>query len=188
MRLGVFTQPQTKPHVIMSHYKRLKCMTLIELLTALGITMLLLMISIPIFTKQAKAGNVEASARVAEGFINRGRNFAFNPNREFPASYRVQLQNATDNKSIQGYIYGKYYSTPDQTGDPIEETVDQISISGVFIPSNSATVYFKPVTGEVLSSDFIPFLGFPMTIQSVSNSDSRKISINSLGNVEVSSP
>lgn len=147
--------------------------------------MLLLMMSIPIFTKQAKAGNVEASARVVEGFINRGRNFAFNPNREFPANYRVQLDNATDRKSIQGFIYGKYYLTPDQTDNPIEETVDQISISGAFIPTGPVTIYFKPVTGEVLSNESTPLSVTPMTIKSASNDDFKRISVNMLGNVEV---
>lgn len=160
-------------------------MTLVELLTALGITMLLFMISIPIFTKQAKAGNVEASTRVVEGFINRARNFAFNPNREFPANYRVQLQNATDRKSVQGYIYGQYYLASGQTINPTEELIDQISISGVFITGESATIYFKPVTGEVLLSESTPLIGTPITVQSASNSDTKKITINMLGNVEV---
>lgn len=160
-------------------YRRLKCMTLVELLTALGITMLLLMISIPIFTKQAKVGNVEASARVAEGFINRARNFAFNPNREFPVSYRVDL-NSADGKTIQATIYGDYYLTQDQTGVPLEEVVDQLSIAGAWVSSGAASITFKPVTGEVINSSVMP-----ITIKSVNSDNAKQIAVNSLGNVEV---
>ena len=154
-------------------------MTLIELLTALGITVLLLAISLPIFIKQAKVGNIEASARVAEGFINRARNFAFNPNREFPASYRVDL-NSTDGKTIQATIYGDYYLTQDQTGSPLEEIVDQISIPNATISSGPVSIDFEPITGK---ANLVS--GMPVTIQSTRTIDKKIISINSLGNVEV---
>jgi len=161
--------------------RRVKCLTLVELLTALSITVLLLAVSIPIFTRQAKANNVDASARVVEGAINRARNFAFNPNKEFPVKYSVYLQNGLNERSIEVVIEGYYRSINDQTGALITENIDRIAVDGVVISSVApVSIDFKPLSGEVVNS-----LNLPIIIKSANADDTKTITVNSLGNAEV---
>ena len=154
-------------------------MTLIELLTALSITVLLLAVSIPIFMNQAKKGNIEASAGVAEQFIGRARNLAFNPDEEFPVEYDVALANSPN--TIVASIQRIYHPLTDPTGDTITENVDQISIDGATISSVApVTIRFKALTGEM-----IDYTNLPMTMQAINNNFTKKISINQLGRIEV---
>lgn len=170
-------------HVIMFHCNRkLRCMTLIELMTALSITLLLLAISIPIFIKQAKTTNIESSSRVVEEFINRARNFAFNPNQEFPQKYNVTFSAGKDGKSLNAIIQGYYRPITAAGNETSVENVDQINIPGIISQNGyPVSIDFEPITGRLIDTS----VGLPIVLKAFSSNDTKTISINSLGNVEV---
>lgn len=158
-------------------------MTLIELVTALSITLLLLAISVPIFIKQAKTTNVETSSRVVEEFINRARNFAFNPNQEFPQKYNVTFSAGADGRSLSAIIQGYYRPINAAGTETSVENIDQINVPGIVSQNGyPISIDFEPITGRLIDTS----VGLPIVIKASSNNDTKTISINSLGNVEVS--
>lgn len=163
----------------MLRFKRLKAMSLIELLIAISISILMMGVSIPIFVHQAKTSNLETSARTVEEFVLRGKNYAQNPDREFPSLYTVVLKNGANNQ-LNAKIKVSFRPVGSNADDPIStEEIDQINIANTAIVSpDEVSVSFKPTTGEASEA-------YSFQVKSSNSSETKTISVNTSGMVEI---
>lgn len=77
---------------------KLKSLTLIEVLVAVSISVLLMGISIPMFSKNSKSQNLANEADAISAFYGRARNLAFHPDRKDVDGYGVKGENCTVGK------------------------------------------------------------------------------------------
>ena len=84
---------------------KLKSLTLVEVLVAVSISVLLLGVSIPMFSKNTKSQNLANEADTISAFYQRARNFAFHPERVDVDGYKVVGENCIINKCDQLVLY-----------------------------------------------------------------------------------
>ena len=154
---------------------KLKSLTLIEVLVAVSISVLLLGVSIPMFSKNAKSQNLVNEAEAISVFYSRARNLAFHPERKDADGYQVKGENCTGNKCDQLAIYAiSENNAPDEVDRlPMPNVTIEIPLDITFSvgegKTNLATIqtvkiYFKGNLGKYIL-----------------------IKINSAGNIDVSS-
>lgn len=106
---------------------KFKSLTLIEVLVAVSVAMLLLGVSIPLFSKNARNQNLINEAEAIAGFYSRARNYAFHPERIKVEQYVVDGDNCTADVCDQLVIK----AIPEDSADPVE--IDRISMPAVNI-------------------------------------------------------
>lgn len=152
---------------------KLKGLTLVEVLVAVTISLILLGVSIPLFTKNAKKQDLKNEAEAVAAFYQRARNYAFNPERINVESYRVSglecVGRVCDGLGLYAIVAG---------ADPAEVDILPTPNINIEIPadigfkagdgksdgatSRSIRVYFKDKPGQKI-----------------------RIEINSIGNIDV---
>lgn len=102
---------------------KLKSLTLIEVLVAVSIAVMLLGVSIPMFSKNAKSQNLANEAETVSAFYSRARNLAFHPERKEIDGYQVGGIDCNGNKCDQLAI------------EAISENVDPVEIDNLLMPN-----------------------------------------------------
>ena len=78
---------------IMSRNRKIKSLTLIEIMVVLGISMLLIGVSIPLFGRQGAKESLHKEAEAIASFYSRAQNYSFHPEREDVDYYSVKPDN-----------------------------------------------------------------------------------------------
>lgn len=154
---------------------KLKSLTLIEVLVAVSISVLLLGVSIPMFSKNAKSQNLVNEAEAISAFYSRARNLAFHPERKSVDGYQVKGENCTGNKCDQLVIYAIL-----ENNDPDE--VDRLPMPNATIELPLEDIVFDVGDGKT------NLVVTPQTMKIYFKGNSNKfilININSTGNIDV---
>jgi len=72
--------------------RKVKSLTLIELLVTMGIIVLMLSISIPLYIQNARKQDMRAEAELVASFVKRAKNFAQSPENRDATGYRVVVR------------------------------------------------------------------------------------------------
>lgn len=106
---------------------KFKSLTLIEVLVAVSVAMLLLGVSIPLFSENARNQDLINEAEAIAGFYSKARNYAFHPERVKVRQYAVEGDNCTADVCDQLVIK----AISEDSADPVE--IDRISMPAVNI-------------------------------------------------------
>ena len=79
----------------MSLNNKIKALTLIEIMIAMGIVVLLIGVSIPLFGRQGAKESLHKEAEAIASFYSRAQNYSFHPEREDVDHYSVKPDNCT---------------------------------------------------------------------------------------------
>lgn len=125
---------------------KLRSLTLIEVLVAVSISVLLLGVSIPMFSKNSKSQNLANEADAISAFYQRARNFAFHPDRVGVDGYEVVGENCVTNKCDQLVIYA--------VSGAVQDEVDALLTPNVTIemPSGAGSIMFAVGDGKTNSA------------------------------------
>lgn len=159
--------------VIMWRGKKLKSLTLIEVMVAVSISVILLGVSIPIFSRNAKNQELTNEAEAISAFYSRARNYAFHPERVDVASYKVVGENCRSKGCNRLAIYAI-----SSGGD--SNQVDDLLMPDIIIEV-PGDISFNVGDGkaDVVSTEVVE-------ISFKDNSKVKaKIEINSIGNIDV---
>lgn len=138
----------------MLRYKKLKGTSLVELLAAIGISVALIGISMPLLLKQSSLRQAIESAETIKSLLSRTRNLSYNPTNDQAVNYYVELIN-NKNNTIGAKIIGQSVSP----SGIAKETIDQVTIAKSKITnlSDAVNVAFGANTGnpQIKSGTFL---------------------------------
>lgn len=128
--------------------KRSKGFTLIELLVAIGVILLILAASIPLFLGRAKDQSVITEGRIVASYIDQARNLAMNPESEDADGYRVNFVDSSGVRIVRlkkNATTGNYQEEPVSLGNNLKLTNSKIT-------SSLSSIDFQVGSGEPVSS------------------------------------
>lgn len=124
--------------------KKIRALTLLELLVAIGISVLILAVSLPLFKYEKKGALVQNEAEMLASYLETARSLAIHPENENASAYRILNQDGTIN-TVRIDADGN--ASSDDLGKKLTLTYS------IPTPANFTPVNFTSYSGEYSGDD-----------------------------------
>lgn len=121
--------------------RKFKCLTLIELIVAVSISVLLLSVSVPLFLKEKEGDRTKNEAQLVAAFIDKARNLGVHPENENAVAYRVKVSGTPANII-------NIFRLENLNGETTETLLDDKLYLNEFTIENMSPIDFYTFSGE----------------------------------------
>ena len=136
--------------------KKIKCLTLVEVLVAVGISLLLIGVSIPLLSREGNRLSLEREAEAIAAYYTKAQNYSFHPERKDVDSYSVVPGDCNSSRRCKRLAIVANYQ-----GEAVE--VDSFNIPRAVIKAffrEVPTVEYQLGSGNITSSDSINIMAY----------------------------